>query len=79
MFVATETYPIILVSAAPPIMAITIIEPAVLVLAPIPLIASAKIVGNMTDMKKLVINRQPTPTHPACTTATRHSKIFTTE
>ncbi len=62
--------PITLVSAAPPRIAITSSDPAVLVFAPMPFRPSAKMVGNMMDMNRLVVSRQIVPTQPGCTTAT---------
>ncbi len=56
-----QSMPITLVSAAPPRIAITRSEPAVLVLSPMPLSPNAKMVGNMIDMKKLVVSTQQTP------------------
>ena len=50
----SEMIPIKGVNTAPPMMDITINEPASFVFSPRPFIPSAKMVGNISDMKKLV-------------------------
>ena len=67
-----------LVNAAPPRMAMTRSEPAVLVFSPMPLSPSAKMVGNMMDMKRLVVSRHMTPTQLGRVTAMRPSTTLTT-
>jgi len=59
------------VSKAPPKIAITRIDPAVLVFSPMPFRPKAKMVGNMMDMKRLVVSRHPTPSQPGRVTATK--------
>ena len=56
--------PITGVNAAPPMIAMMIIDPPILVFGPSSFIPNAKIVGNMRDMKKLVKNTAHNPTHP---------------
>jgi hypothetical protein len=56
------------VKTAPPMMAITIIDPPIFVLDPNPLIPSAKIVGNMRDIKKLVRKIDQSPIQPGIST-----------
>ena len=64
------------VKTPPPIIAITINDPAIFVFDPSPLIPSAKIVGNINDIKKLDRNIDHTPIHPGKTTATDIRSIF---
>ena len=45
-------------------------EPPILVSGPSPLIPSAKMVGNIRDMKKLVAKIAHRPIQPGCTTLT---------
>ncbi len=57
------------VSTAPPTMAITSKEPPILVLGPSFFNPRAKMVGNISDMKKLVIKSAHNPTQPGRVTA----------
>jgi hypothetical protein len=61
---------------APPTMAITINELPIFVFGPIPLIPNAKIVGNINDIKKLVMNNDINPTQPGSTMAISISTIL---
>ena len=76
--VRTLINPISGVRIAPPTMAITIREPPILVLGPSPLSPSAKIVGNISDMKKLVSTIAHTPIQLGCSTPTVTSKTLIT-
>ena len=49
---------------APPMIDMMMMEPPNFVFGPNPLMPSAKMVGNMSDMKKLVMNTAPTPSQP---------------
>src|SRR5271154_2009582 len=72
----SDTKPMRGVSTAPPIIAMTRKEPPILVWGPRPLSPSAKIVGNISDMKKLVRKRHQKPTQPGWSTATDTNRIF---
>jgi hypothetical protein len=58
-------------------MAITINDPPIFVFWSRPAMPRAKIVGNMTDMKKLVTKMAHRPTQPGKPTPTATSAIFT--
>ena len=62
--VLSDIKPIIGGKTAPPTIAMTINDPPSLVFSPSPLIPNAKMVGNMSDIKKLVRNMDHTPAHP---------------
>lgn len=64
--------------SAPPTMAITIIEPAILVFGPKPLRPRAKMVGNISDIKKLVRKRHHTPAQLGLKTETAARPMFIT-
>ena len=64
-------------NTAPPMIAITIIDPPSFVLGPSPLIPRAKIVGNIKDMKKLVRKNAQTPTQPGKSTPVATSARLT--
>ena len=66
--------PIAGVKTAPPTMAITIKEPPILVFGPSRFNPNAKIVGNISDMKKLVRNTAHNPTQPGSSTPTRDQR-----
>ena len=65
------------VKTTPPTIAITRMEPPILVCSPNPLILDAKIVGYINDMKKLVKKIAHTPIHPGNKTPRPTSKILT--
>ena len=75
LLVSINIQPIIGVKTAPPIIAITSSEEPIFVLTPSPRIESAKIVGNITDMKKLVQKTDHNPIHPGNNT---HRNIYIT-
>lgn len=64
IFVDSDISPIKGGKKAPPTMAMTIIDPPIFVWTPSPLILSAKLVGYISDIKKLVKNIVQTPIHP---------------
>ncbi len=66
------------VSTAPPMIAITISEPPSLAVSPSPRIPWAKIVGNISDMKKLVSSRAIIPVQPGNKTPIAASNVLTT-
>jgi hypothetical protein len=76
MLLRSEINPIKAVSTAPPMMLITRKEEAVFVSVPSPFKEFAKIVGNMTDMKKLVIVSAKTPACEPAAKATQTSNTF---
>lgn len=62
--VVSEMYPIKGVHRAPPIIAITRIEPPIFVFLPSPLMLEAKMVGYINDIKKLVKKMAHIPIQP---------------
>jgi len=66
--VASKISPISGVNTAPPTIAMMIIDPPSFVLGPSFLIPKAKIVGNISDMKKLVKKIAHSPTQPGRST-----------
>ena len=68
LFVASNTNPINGVKIAPPMIAITMHEPPSLVFGPNSFNPSAKIVGNINDMKKLVRKIAQSPIQPGKST-----------
>ena len=75
---ASAMSPISGVRTAPPTIAITSNDPPSLVLGPKPFSPRAKIVGNISDMKKLVANSAYKPPQPGCNVANAIKKTFTT-
>jgi len=71
--------PIIGVHTAPPIMAIIMNEPPSFVFRPKHFTPNAKIVGNMSDIKKLVRKIDQTPTHPGNKIPMLTNRIFASE
>jgi len=76
LLVGSKTRPIKGVNTAPPIIAITMNEPAIFVFGPRPFKPSAKIVGNISDIKKLVRNTAQSPNEPGNSMAMPTSTIF---
>ena len=70
LWVVSEMCPIIGVHTAPPIMAIIIIDPPIFVFGPRPFTPKAKMVGNISDIKKLDITKSQTPKIPGIKMAT---------
>src|SRR5664279_3275636 len=64
------------VNTAPPTMDITSSEPPILVFGPSPFKPIAKIVGNISDMKKLVRNTHHNPNQPGNSTPNETSTMF---
>src|SRR5664279_1729522 len=69
----SEISPITGVNTAPPTIAITSSEPPIFVFGPSPFKPIAKIVGNMSDMKKLVRNTHHNPNQPGNSTPSETS------
>ena len=69
--------PITGVRAAPPMIDITISAPPVFVRVPNPFTPSAKMVGNIMDMKNPTVTRQPTPSQPGRNAARAHVTALT--
>jgi len=65
------------VRTAPPAIAITSSEPPIFVLGPSPFNPSAKIVGNIRDIKKLVRNTHHNPNSLGNSTPREASMMFT--
>ena len=61
---------------APPIIAITIMDAPILVFGPRPFIPNAKIVGNISDIKKLDSTNAHTPKIPGIKMATATMNIL---
>ena len=72
-----EMSPIAGVRTAPPTIPMMMKDPPIFVFGPNPFTPSAKIVGNMTDMKKLVSSIAHTPSHPGKSTPRVTSTMFT--
>src|SRR5277367_669042 len=64
LWVASKIRPMMGVKIAPPMTAITISDPPIFVFGPSPFNPSAKIVGNISDMKKLVRKIAQRPIQP---------------
>ena len=62
--VLSDIKPMIGVHTAPPMMAMIIIDPPILVFGPSPFTPNAKIVGNISDIKKLDNTNAHTPRIP---------------
>ncbi len=76
LWVIWYIFPIIGGKTAPPIIDITNNEPPSLVLVPRSFIPRAKIVGNIRDIKKLVMNSDHIPSAPGFRIATETSIIL---
>src|SRR5450432_786318 len=77
LFDLSAIKPIRGVKTAPPMIAITSSDPPSFVFGPSPFNPSAKIVGNISDIKKLVRNNAHNPIQPGIATPMSASKTFT--
>src|SRR5207244_7115853 len=78
LLIPPDIQPIAGVNTAPPMIAMTINEPPILVFGPSPFSPRAKIVGNISDIKRLVRKMAHSPIHPGFSTPTDARMTLTT-